>query len=54
MGMRGGGERVMESISKVFKAKIYTIRKGTKGKEIEEIGTEEERELTFALRIGTV
>ena len=43
MGMRGGGERVMENISKVLKAKIYTIERRTKGKEIEEIGTEEER-----------
>jgi len=45
MGMRGGGERVMENISKVLKAKIYTIERRTKGKEIEEIGTEEERML---------
>jgi len=50
MGMRGGGERVMENIRKVLRAKIYTIRKGVKDKEIEEIGSEAERMLTMMVR----
>jgi hypothetical protein len=44
--MEGGGERVMRAISKVLKAKIYTMLKEIEGKEIEEISTEAEKRLT--------
>jgi len=43
--MEGGGERVMRAIHKALKAKIYTMLKEVKGKEIEEIGTEAERHI---------
>jgi hypothetical protein len=45
MRMEGGGERVMRAISRVLKAKIYTMLKEIEGREIEEISTEAERHL---------
>jgi len=45
MTMEGGGERVMRAIHKALKAKIYTMLKEVKGKEIEEISTEAERHI---------
>jgi hypothetical protein len=48
--MEGGGERVMRAISKVLKAKIYTMLKEVKGNEIEEIGTEAEKRLVRIIK----
>jgi hypothetical protein len=48
--MEGGGERVMRAISKALKAKIYTMLKEVKGKEIEEIGTEAEKRLVRIIK----
>jgi len=45
MTMEGGGERVMRAIHKALKAKIYTMLKEVKAKEIQEISTEAERRL---------
>jgi len=47
--MEGGGERVMRAMHKALKAKIYTMLKEVKGKDIEEISTEHERRLVLRL-----
>jgi hypothetical protein len=48
--MEGGGEKVMRAVSKALKAKIYTMLKEIKGKEIEEISTEAEKRLVRLIK----
>jgi hypothetical protein len=50
MFMEGGGERVMRAINKTLKAKIYTMLKEVKGREIEEISTEAEKRLVRMIK----